>query len=255
MVAARDYFSTEQLPARVPLWREGYSGLDWLALRYSPIYYGLGAPRGDGSAVILVPGFMASDLYLTEFRLWLSRIGYRAYMSDIGRNADCLERLTARLERTINKAYAQTGRKVHLVGHSLGGLLSLAASTKWPDRVASVVTMGSPFRGIRSHPLVLAAGESVRQRIELTDKRREGCFSGSCGCSVTEALKQPPAPKTPVTAIYTKTDGVVDWRYCVTDNPQDNFEVKGTHIGLAFNPAVYRQVALHLAGKARSVQS
>jgi triacylglycerol lipase len=49
------------------------------------------------------------------------------------------------------------------------------------------------------------------------------------------------------TAIYTKSDGVVDWRVCVTDNPADNFEVTGTHVGLAFNPSVYRLIAERLA--------
>ncbi len=49
------------------------------------------------------------------------------------------------------------------------------------------------------------------------------------------------------TAIYTKTDGVVDWQYCLTDDPAQDFEVPGTHIGLAFNPAVYDIIARRLA--------
>jgi hypothetical protein len=49
------------------------------------------------------------------------------------------------------------------------------------------------------------------------------------------------------TAIYTKTDGVVDWQYCITDDPTRDFEVPGTHIGLAFNPTVYDIIASRLA--------
>jgi len=49
------------------------------------------------------------------------------------------------------------------------------------------------------------------------------------------------------TAIYTRTDGLVDWRYFVTGNPERDFEVTGTHVGLAFNPAVYGIIAQRLA--------
>jgi hypothetical protein len=50
------------------------------------------------------------------------------------------------------------------------------------------------------------------------------------------------------TAIYTKTDGIVDWHYCITGDPELDFEVPGTHIGLAFNPSVYDIIANRLAG-------
>jgi hypothetical protein len=49
------------------------------------------------------------------------------------------------------------------------------------------------------------------------------------------------------TAIYTKDDGLVDWRYCMTRNPEVDFEVSGTHIGLAFNSSVYALIAERLA--------
>ena len=242
------YFDQDQKPARVPFWREYYGGLDWAALRAAPVFYGVGVPHGDGSAVIVIPGFLTTDLYLYEFRSWLKRVGYHPYMSRIGRNAECFSVLHERLKQTIDRAYAETGRKVHLVGHSLGGVLGLSAAVRWPDKVASVVTLGSPFRGIRSHPLALEAGELVRRQIE----RQPGCFTSTCSCAASRSMQRPPAATIPVTTIYTKTDGVVDWRYCRTDDPTNNFEVKGTHIGLAFNPAVYRLVGLHLAGKGKA---
>ena len=49
------------------------------------------------------------------------------------------------------------------------------------------------------------------------------------------------------TAVYTQNDGVVDWRYCRTDDPEADFPVSGTHIGLAFNPTVYSVIANRLA--------
>jgi len=47
-------------------------------------------------------------------------------------------------------------------------------------------------------------------------------------------------------AIYTKTDGIVDWEMTRTGNPEWDVEVSGTHCGLAWNPEVYRALAKHL---------
>ena len=92
-------------------------------LHATPIYYGLGVPRGDGSGVVLIPGFLGTDLYLMELNAWLRRIGYRPYFSGIGVNAECPNLLIQQcLNQTIGKALAETGRKIHLIGHSLGGI-------------------------------------------------------------------------------------------------------------------------------------
>ena len=48
------------------------------------------------------------------------------------------------------------------------------------------------------------------------------------------------------TAIYSKTDGIVDWHNCINEDPAFNFEVKSTHGGMAFNVEVYRLLALRL---------
>ena len=53
----------------IPLWRELFSGVDWLALRLSPIYFGLGERRGDGSPVVVVPGLFGTDDYLLSSTL------------------------------------------------------------------------------------------------------------------------------------------------------------------------------------------
>lgn len=239
-----------ETPANLPIWREFGMGIDWLSLHYSPDYFGLGLPKGDKSAVILVPGFLADDTYLGEMYYWLKRIGYRPYMSKIGRVVDCFDSLVNRLLKTIEQAYQETGAKVHLVGHSMGGMLARAAATLNPEQVASVITLGSPFRGIRSHPLVLGIGELVRKSIKTQGKRpnQPACFTAQCGCKSMEALNSHfPENKIMNTAIYTKQDGVVDWRACVNDNPATNFEVNSTHVGLAFNPFVYRLIAQRLA--------
>ena len=102
-------FTRDQRPAPVPIWREGLAGLDWLALRTSPVFYGCGVPRGDGSAAVLVPGFLGTDWYLLELYGWLARLGYRPYLSRIGRNAECLDLLSRRLLETVETARSATG--------------------------------------------------------------------------------------------------------------------------------------------------
>jgi pimeloyl-ACP methyl ester carboxylesterase len=237
-------------PSARPIWQEAMLGLDWLSLRTAPVFYGFGVPRGDGSAVILVPGFLATDVYLWEMNMWLRRIGYTAFMSKIGWNADCLEVMVERLSQTIDKAAAETGGKVHLIGHSLGGVLSRSAAVRQPEKIASVTTLGSPFRGVASHPLVLATAERVRERINIKNGGAQpDCYTGFCGCEAVADLQVPFPSSVRASAIYTKTDGVVDWRYCISDDPATDFEVQGTHIGLAFNHQVYKLIAERLAKK------
>ncbi len=214
------------------------------------MFYGFGVPRGDRSAVISVPGFMGTDLYLQELHWWLRRIGYRSYLSDIGRNADCLDLLVDRLVGTIEKAHTETGGKVNLIGHSLGGILALSAASLRPNLAASVITLGSPFRGIRSHPMVLQMANVVRERIKNTQSNaRPACYTGYCDCDAVNALQTPCSHPVPHTAIYTKSDGIVDWRVCINEDPATNYEVNGTHVGLVFNPSVYELIATRLAQK------
>jgi pimeloyl-ACP methyl ester carboxylesterase len=233
----------------VPIWRESLFGLDWLALRASPVFYGFDVPRGDGSAVVVVPGFLGTDWYLLELHGWLGRLGYRSYLSRIGRNADCLELLSRKLLETVQTARAATGRPVHLIGHSLGGLLARSVAVRRPDLVASVVTLGSPFRGIRSHPLLLRVSDRVRERLRRDD--RPDCFTGYCDCEAVTGLESAFPSSVPQIAVYTKSDGIVDWRVCVNDDAATNVEVAGTHVALVANPGAYRAIARHLAAAGR----
>jgi pimeloyl-ACP methyl ester carboxylesterase len=253
-------FVEEEEAVFLPIWREVFTGVDWARLRASLVYYGGGIEKGHGEPVITVPGFLGSDTYLMEMNWWLRRIGYKPYKSGIGRNSECPDLLVDKLITTIERAYDETGKKVRLVGHSLGGMLSRSAALIAADKVAAVITLGSPFRGVRSHPTVLQTGKFVRQQIRARREGRPGhkplresCFSGSCNCGFVESLRAGLPASIHQTAIYTKTDGIVDWEVCITGDPGIDIEVKGTHCGLAWNASVYRLIAERLADAAGEV--
>jgi len=240
-------------PTSRPIWLEALFPLDWIALRISPVYYGFGVPRGHGEPVVVVPGFLGSDRYLTELHLWLRRVGYRPYFSGIGRNVDCPELLTQRLIYTIEQAHLETKQPVTLIGHSLGGMLARAAGHRVPALVKQVITMGSPFRAVRAHPVVLSAANLVRSNIVGARRRRrevdDGCFTPQCDCTFVRSLRdEEPPDDFERRAIYSKVDGVVDWRSCMEEEADLNREVTATHIGMAFNPDVYHTLGKLLAG-------
>lgn len=243
-------FQQENAEADITIWKEALFAADLLLLHASPVYYGLGIPRGDGSAVILVPGFLGTDAYLTQLHSWLGRIGYRPYFSGIGVNAECPNLLIQqKLNDNIEKALFDTGEKIHLIGHSLGGIIARSIASQRPDDVASVITLASPFRGTVLHPTILRMAESVRQQIlaERGPQVLPTCYTGKCTCDFLDSLRRKMPEGVLETAVYTCTDGIADWRYCMTGCRKNDFEVPGTHIGLAFNASVYSIIAKRLA--------
>ena len=240
--------------ADISPWTEALFGAELLLLHATPVFYGLGVPRGDESAVVIIPGFLGTDAYLVELNAWLRRIGYRPYFSGIGLNAECPNLLIQRrLAETIDRARKETRRKIHVIGHSLGGIIARSVARQRPRDIASVITLGSPFRGAVAHGSVLRAAEVVRKRIqeEHGSKVLPECYTGHCTCNFIDSLRRDTPPSVAVTAIYTRTDGIVDWHYCITGDPEVDCEVPGTHMGLAFNPSVYTIIAERLA-KAQS---
>ena len=250
MTGSRKQKSAAHAEADVLLWTEALFAAELLLLHTSPVFYGFGVPRGDGSAVVIIPGFLGTDLYLMELHAWLGRMGYRPYFSGIGVNAECPNLLIERhLNETIEKALFETERKIHLIGHSLGGVIARSVAGQRAPDVASVITLAAPFRGTIAHGTVLRVAEAVRKRILQEHGRGvlPDCYTGRCTCNFLDSLKRRIPDSVLETAIYTRDDGVVDWRCCVTKNPEVDFEVPGTHIGMAFNPSAYVIIADRLA--------
>jgi pimeloyl-ACP methyl ester carboxylesterase len=244
-ILTRDYRE-----ANVPIWSEVLFAVELVLLHAAPVYYGLGTPHGDGSGVVLIPAFLCPDHYLFPLHRWLGRIGYQAFFSGMSFNSECPNLLIKRcLNETIEKALAKTGRRIHLIGHSLGGIIARSIAGQRPQDIASVITLAAPFRGTAAHSSILRAAGMVRRRIL---KKHGGavlpdCYTGHCTCDFVDSLQRSVPASVVETAVYTRDDGVVDWQYCKTDNPEADFPVSGTHVGLAFNPSVYTIIANRLA--------
>ena len=100
---------------------------------------------GDGRDVIVIPGFLASDRTTARLRKSLNLAGYRAHTWGLGRNYGVKERTLALLDARFEQM--QLTGPVTIIGWSLGGLIAREYAKFAPHRVATVITLGSPFSG------------------------------------------------------------------------------------------------------------
>lgn len=230
-----------------PLWREGLAGLEYLALLRDPVYQGHGLVRGEGRPVLLIPGFLAGDYTLLTMYRWLRRFGYRPRMSGISFNVGASNDLVRTIEGRLVKTYELTGMKTTIIGQSRGGLLAKVVGDRNPKLVEQVISLGAPLAdpydvGPSTMAAVNAArlAAAIRYGRDATDERH-----------FLATLAAP--AKVPTTSVYTRGDGIVNWRSCVRSD-MESVEVNTSHVGMAINPQVYRVIARLLGehrGKAR----
>jgi len=197
------------------------------------------APRGDGRAVMLLPGLFNSDASGVFLRRYLRRLGYRAEGWGLGRNLGARtigpegERLLAR----IRALYDETGAPVTLIGVSLGGIMARFATHRLPGMVREVVTISSPFAGDPRATNVWRAFELLTgERVDAPHVRAQS------------ALVAEPLP-VPSTAIWSRSDGLVNGMIC-HDAASRAIEVRSSHVGVQVRPAVLLAVARVLGGDA-----
>ena len=189
--------------------------------------------------MLVLPGFVADDQSTEPLRWFLRRQRYRVYGWHLGNNLGPTARVLAGLSDRLEQVFERNGRKVSLVGWSLGGFYARHLARLHPDNVRQVVTLGCGLRmreGDRSATQPLWDRLSYRFAGEL-----RGIMSSEDEVGVPTHL--------PSTSIYSRTDGVVRWFTCLeNEGPlRENIEVVGSHSGLGFNPAALYAVADRLA--------
>ena len=185
--------------------------------------------KGDGHPVLVFPGFMASDTSTQPLRNLLNEVGYAAYGWELGRNYGSPQYILYCIKR-LESIFAQNGNKrVSLIGWSLGGVYAREVAKERPDLIRQVITLGSPFAGLKEPNNVAWIYNIISGGKKVKDIPSE----------FLDGLDTP--PPVPTTAIYTKGDGIVSWQYCLEkeEGPmRQNIQVKGSHCGLAHNPTV-----------------
>jgi pimeloyl-ACP methyl ester carboxylesterase len=204
------------------------------SLMLSPLL--MQAPRGDGHSVLTLPGFLASDLSMVPMRRYLKGLGYDPHAWNMGRNLGGVYGKRRALRELLSRIHEQAGRKVSIVGWSLGGVYARDLALQLPDMVRCVITLGSPFANdVRA--------TNATKLYEL--------LSGE-GIDDIPGIREAIAGDMPVpaTSIYSRTDGIVNWRTSLVrpSATAENIEVHlASHIGLGVNPAALWAVADRLA--------
>jgi triacylglycerol lipase len=233
------------LPTIPPIWRESRIGLEWAELRRSAVLRGDGVPPGEGRGVLLIPGFLAGDGSLATMTQWLRDAGWHTWRAGIRANVSCSGVACTRLEERLEGLAERTGGRVTIIGQSRGGVFAKALGARRPDLVAGVVALGSPVRAqLAVHPLVLA---QVGVVATLGAGGRGGllswrCLRGECCARFRDALAGPFPPEVRYVSLYSKSDGIVDWRSCL-DPEASCIEVRASHCGMSLNADAYRAIA------------
>jgi pimeloyl-ACP methyl ester carboxylesterase len=227
-----------------------HSLIEWRALLEMatlPVTWPLlaSAPHGDGHPVLLLPGFMADEMTLVALKGFLRGRGYDVQTWGLGRNIGFQRRHAQALEQKIRHVHHQTGRKVSLVGWSLGGVFALYGALQAGECVRQVITLGSPVN-------VDAAGNQSPVLV----KGLYRMIAHPMGPAVhvmqprVKQLREHRLPPVPMSCLYSISDGVVPPQEATIEGDPamyENIRVAGSHVGLGFNAMVLCVIADRLA--------
>ena len=201
-------------------------------------------PAGEQQPVMVLPGFMANDNSTSIIRRWLTKLGYSSYGWAQGRNQGLTDKRFESLQRRVQRISRHHDQPVRLIGWSLGGIQARALAHEVSNNVERVITLGSPFR--------LPSAKQVGGSVSRVYRRLHG---GNLDHLMNpQAVWQYPPPM-PSTAVYSYTDGIASWDFCVDrlDGSQtENIGVPTSHGGLGGNPLVMLLLADRLAGNSDS---
>ncbi len=193
-------------------------------------------PEGDGHGVIVFPGFLGGDHYNTMLLRLLRQLGYDAVGWEQGVNLGPREDINIGMLIGLNRLFRRSRGKVSLIGHSLGGLYARELAKKFPDRVRSVITLGSPIAAETGH------GDNAATRV----------FRRLNGQTMEDAniKSHSIAPPVPTTSIFSKSDAIVHWQKSMQLDGHkqcENIGIIGSHCGMTSNATAWYVIADRLA--------
>ena len=199
----------------------------------------------ESRAVMLIPGFLTGDQSLGLLGSWLKRSGHRTRRAGMRLNVDCSEAAVGRLERCLERFCEEQGEQAFLIGQSRGGTFARVLAVRRPDLVRGIVTLGSPVLApLDVHPIVWLQGAALVKlgcAVRFALLASHSCVTGSCCKGFTEDLVADFPSKLRFVAVYSRSDGIVDWRACL-DPAARHVEVDSTHCGMSVHPDVFEVI-------------
>jgi triacylglycerol lipase len=192
--------------------------------------------------VLLIPGFMAGDASLYPLAHWMRARGHQVFFAGILTNSDCPQRVLERLARIVEEMSTRYDDRVTVIGHSLGGIYARELARRYPGQVEEIILLGSPIHDPLhlSNPLIRTVALMCR-RLQEAAHGCSGDLATVCG------VNQPEPPPVHETIIYSKRDGVIDWRSCLESGDDvESVEVDSTHCALPYCLESLRVIACRL---------
>lgn len=255
-------------PAALSLLLESRAVLDLASLPMSLALSKFAKPAAsDSLPIILFPGFGSDHRSIKPLQRYLQNLGYQAEDWGLGANlagmnlVHTLEDLAPSWEIEFPADYSpqnyqgeggvpylcdqaiarvqrraqQLGSPVVVIGWSLGGYIARECARELPAEVAQVITFGAPVYGGPKYSRAAAVFKAKNQDLDWIER------------SIERRERRPITQ--PVTAIYSKTDGIVSWTAALDQSSPNvqNIELNVSHLGMGFNAKVWRQIALALA--------
>jgi triacylglycerol lipase len=221
-------------------------GFEAAGLLRSETWREAGRLDGRRRGVLLVPGFMAGDRTLGLMTQWLRRAGYRTRSAGTRSNVDCAGETVAVLEQRLEGLVERSGRsRAVVIGQSRGGNLARALAALRPELVAGLVTLGSPHLDpLAVHPLTLLSVRAVGAlgSLGVPGLLRRRCVDGECCARFRAGVEADWPAGVPFVSVYSRRDGVVDWRACLEPAAQ-HVEVDSSHCGMAAHEGSYEAIA------------
>jgi pimeloyl-ACP methyl ester carboxylesterase len=182
---------------------------------------------------MILPGFGAHPMRMRYLARQLEAAGHTTKRWGLGFNWGPTEEAFDQVEERLLQLHARHGRKVVLIGWSLGGLYAREIAKRQPDAVAKVISMGSPFSGSPRANNVWRAYQFITGH------------SVDAPPIAGELRVKPPVE---TVALWSANDGVIAPR-CAAGRPGERdraIPLRCTHMGFTYDPQVIHTLLAEL---------